>query len=467
MVVGDVTTAVNVLIVGGGPGGYVAAIRAAQLGQSVTLVEEKVVGGTCLNSGCIPLKAMVSAARRYHQINDEATLAMGIRVAEVPAFDWGKMQSWKQSVVERLSGGVAKLLAGNKVEIVHGLGWFLNGHELRVEGEYGSHRFSFDKCLLATGAVAIPLPDLPFGEDVLTPQQALMLTSFPRTLSVVGDDYIAMELATLFQSLGSEVTLLTPGEKLLPDFEVAAVRQVQAGLRKLGVQVVTGAQDFRAADGKLRYRVGGAEKEAPLPVIVSNGVKPNTAKLNLGEAGVKTDENGALTVNAQQQTNVPTIFAVGDVTGQIALATTAIKQAKIAAEVMAGRKAAYAPQALPLVVHTTPEIAQVGLTAEAAKAAGYQVVSGRFPLAANGRGLTLALEAGVALTVAEAESGLLLGMTIVGPQAGDLIMEATLAIEMGATLTDLAEILHPHPGLPELALESVESALKQAIHILP
>lgn len=468
MVVGDVTTAVNVLIVGGGPGGYVAAIRAAQLGQPVTLVDDSPLGGTCLNSGCIPLKALVSAARRYRQLRDESTRTMGIRIADdTVGFNWSEMQSWKQSVVERLSGGVAKLLAGHKVEVVSGLGWFLNSHELRVEGEYGSHRFAFENCLLATGAVAVPLPDLPFGAEVLTPQQALALTSLPGAISVIGDDYIALELSTLFQSLGVDVTLLTGGPKLLPNFDPAAVRQVQAGLRKLGVQVVTGAQDFRAENGSLVYRAGNAEKKAALPVVVSNGVRPNTGKLHLGETGVKLSENGALLVNAQQQTNVATILAVGDCTGQLPLATTAIKQAQVAAEVMAGRKVAYAPQALPLVVHTTPEIAQVGLTAEAAKQAGYEIVTGRFPLAANGRGLTLGTESGVALVVAEAGSEILLGMTIVGPQAGDLIMEAALGIEMGATLTDIAEILHPHPGLPEMVLESVENALGQAIHILP
>ncbi len=468
MVVGDVTTAVNVLIVGGGPGGYVAAIRAAQLGQSVTLVEDSPLGGTCLNTGCIPLKALVTAARRYRQLNDESTMAMGIRVGDPTGFDWSQMQSWKQSVVERLSGGVARLLAGHKVEIVSGLGWFLNKQELRVEGEYGSHRFSFEKSLIATGAVAVPLPDLPFGEGILTPQQALALTTLPAAMSVIGDDYIALELATLFQSLNVDVTLLTPGERLLPNFDIAAVRQVQAGLRKLGVKVVTAAQAVRVDADKreLVYQAGGSEKRTALPVVVSNGVQANTDKLHLSEIGVELGANGALTVNGQQQSNIPTILAVGDCTGQAALAMIAIKQAKVAAETMAGRKVAYAPLTLPIVVHTTPEIAQVGLTAEAAKEAGYQVTTGRFPLAANGRGLTLATESGVALTVAEAESGLLLGMTIVGPQAGDLIMEASLAIEMGATLTDLAEILHPHPGLPEMTLESVENALGQAIHIL-
>jgi dihydrolipoamide dehydrogenase len=465
MVVGDVTTAVNVLIVGAGPGGYVAAIRAAQLDQSVTMVVDGPLGGTCLNSGCIPLKALVSASRRFRQLNDESLQTMGIQAGQ-PSFEWEKLQAWKNSVVERLSGGVAKLLAGHKIEIVHGLGWFLNSQELRVEGEYGSHRLAFEKCLLATGAVAVELPELPFSENVLTPQQALALTTLPAAINVIGHDYIALELASLYQNLGISTTLLTPGDKLLPEVDQAAVRQVQAGLRKLGVQVVTGAQGFKMQDGELCYQAGGKEKRLAGPVVISQGVRPNTGKLNLKEAGVTTGEQGELTVSPAQVTNLPDILAVGDCTGQTTLATTAIKQAKVAAETMAGRKAAYAPQALPQVVHTSPELAYVGLTAEAARGAGYEVVSGRFPLAANGRGLTLGSENGVALVVAEKESGLLLGMTLVGPQAGDLIMEASLGIEMGATLTDLAEILHPHPGLGEMVLESVESALGLAIHTL-
>ncbi|HEX2914720.1 MAG TPA: dihydrolipoyl dehydrogenase [Chloroflexia bacterium] len=466
MVVGDVTTAVNVLVVGGGPGGYVAAIRAAQLGQSVTLVTDGPPGGTCLYSGCIPLKALVTAARRFRQLNDETTLAMGILPGGEASFDWSKMQSWKQSVVERLSGGVARLLAGHKIEVVNGPGWFMNGKELRVEGEYGSHRFAFEKCLLATGASPLELPQLPFGEGVLTPQEALTLTELPDSLSIIGDDYIALELASLFQSLGVTVTLLTPGERLLPEVDPAAVRLVQAGLRKLGVNIVSKSHSFRTQEGALYYSTGNGERQAAMPVVVALGIRPNSAKLNLNAAGIKSDSNGAISVNAAQQTNLPHILAAGDCTGLSALAASAIKQAKVAAETLAGRKVAFAPQTVPQVVYTSPEVAWVGLSAEAAKAAGYEVNTGRFPLAANGRALTIASESGVALVVAEAGSGVLLGMTMVGPQAGDLIMEAALAIEMGATLTDIAEILHPHPGLPELALESVENALGQAIHIM-
>jgi dihydrolipoamide dehydrogenase len=462
MVVGDVTTAVNTIIVGGGPGGYVAAIRAKQLGLNPTLVNAGDLGGVCLNSGCIPLKALITASRRFRQIGDESNAAMGIGTS-APTLDWTALQSWKRSVVQRLTGGVAGLLRGHKIEVINGLGWFMSAKELRVEGEYGSHRFAFEKCLIATGASPAPLPDLPFSENVISPQDALSLPQLPDVLTIIGDDYIALELATLFQNFGAKVTLLAQGKTLLPEVDPAALRLVLFGLRKLGLNIVTGASDFKLADGKLSYTAEGKAGESAAPVVVCNGVRPNLAKLNLSAAGLKADN---FTVSPSLHTSVPYILAAGDVTGGLAMASVAIKQAKVAAESLVGRKVAFVPQVIPQIIHTTPEVAWVGFTATAAKEAGYEVAVGRFPLGANGRALTLGADAGVCLTVADAESGALLGMTIVGPQAGDLIMQAALAIEMGATLTDLSEILYPHPALPELALESVEHALGLAIHAL-
>jgi len=239
MVVGDVTTAVDVLVLGAGPGGYVAAIRTAQLGRHVTLVDRGLPGGTCLHQGCIPLKALLSASERYQQTHSEELTSMGIDVESI-SFDWTTMQTWKQGVVDRLAEGVRRLIAGNNIEYVHGNGWFINAQEVRVEGEHGSLRFKFEHCIIATGAAAVPLPDLPFdGKHVLTPEQTLMLQELPEALSVVGDDYIALELATLYARLGVKVKLLSPGERLLLDVDPSALRLVQAGLRKLGIQVST------------------------------------------------------------------------------------------------------------------------------------------------------------------------------------------------------------------------------------
>jgi dihydrolipoamide dehydrogenase len=451
MVVGDVTTAVDVLVLGAGPGGYVAAIRAAQLGRHVTIVDPGPAGGTCLNRGCIPLKALVSASERYQQTRQEDLAPLGIQ-AESVSFDWSKMQAWKQTVVERLSDGVRRLISGNRVEFVKGSGWFMNAQEVRVEGEHGSHRFKFEHCIIATGAGAAPLPDLPFdGAQVLTPEQALQFSELPETLCIFGNDYIALEMATLFARLGVKVRLCSPGEQMLAGVEPAALRFVQAGLRKLGVQVETKVSPASIDDR---------------PLIVSNGVRACTAGLHLDAADVQTDANGAITVNRMLQSNVEHIYAVGDCNGGRALASVAIKQGKVAAEASTGQRVQFAPLVIPLIALTTPEIAAVGYTAEEATRAGYQVVTGRFPLAANGRALTLGADNGVALVVSSADDGVLLGATLVGPRAGDLIGQVALGIEMGATLTDLSEILYAHPNLSEIVQESAENALGRAIHIL-
>jgi dihydrolipoamide dehydrogenase len=451
MVVGDVTTAVDILILGGGPAGYTTAIRAAQLGRKVTLIEAGKPGGICLNTGCIPLKALLTASERYSQAQPAQLAPLGI-AAEAVSFDWASMQAWKQSVSERLVDGLKKLLAGNKVEIVSGMGWFINEREVRVEGEHGSLRFKFEHCVIATGARAVPLPDLPFDDvSVLTPEAALALPALPKEIHIFGENYLALELATLFARLNVQVKLFTPGEQLLAGVDPVALRLVQAGLRKLGVQITPRAQ---------ASALGGR------PLVVCNGVQPNTAQLRLPAAGVQLNEHGGIAVNTMQQSSNPAILAVGDCTGGSSLAGVAFKQGKVAAEVIVGQRVQFAPLVEPLVVHTTPELATVGYSAAQAEQAGYQVTTGRFPLAANGRALTLNADNGVALMVANAADGVLLGATLVGPRAGDLIEQLALAIEMGATLTDLSEILYPHPALGELVLESAESALSRVIHIL-
>jgi dihydrolipoamide dehydrogenase len=451
MVVGDVTTAVDVMVLGAGPAGYVAAIRAAQLGKYVTLVEPGPAGGTCLHRGCIPLKALVSATERYQQTSQEELVAMGICATSV-SFDWSKMQAWKQSVVERLADGVRRLVSGNRIDLVKGTAWFLNAEEIRVEGEYGSLRYKFEHCIIATGASPRPLPG--DGAQFLSPEQALQLTTLPEHLGIFGDDYIALELATLFARLGVKVTLQAPGEQLLPGIDPIALRLLQAGLRKLGVQV--------------RAKVSTSELSEQ-PLIASCGVLPNTANLHLDACSVAVNDDGAILVDTMMRTSIPHIYAVGDCCSESsgrALASVAIKQGKVAAEVISGQRVQFAPLVIPQVVHTTPELATVGYSASEASQAGYAVKTGRFPLAANGRALTLGTDNGVALLVANADNDVVLGATLVGPRAGDLIAQITLAVEMGATLTDLSEILYAHPGLSETLQESADSVLQKAIHLL-
>ncbi len=452
MVVGDLATNVDVVILGAGPGGYVSAIRAAQLGKEVALVDPGPPGGACLHRGCIPSKALLTAADRVWQAQNSAE--MGLTVSE-PQIDLGQMHSWKDSVVQRLSKGVKQLLAHHKVELVPGIGWFLNEHEVRVEAEYGTKRFIFERCIIAVGGDPAPLPGLDFnGKRVLTPSQALGLTELPDSIAIIGTDYIAAELATIFVKLGATVHLLIPAERrLLNEFDSSAGRQVQARLKKLGVKI------------KLKVTDVAQAAEGASHVVVSAGLIPRTGDLRLEEAGVGINERGSVLVNDRMQTSNPAIYAVGDVTGGPPLANIAIKQGKVAAESIAGRPAQYAPQAIPRVAWTDPQVAAVGLTATEAKAAGYKVMTGRFPLGASGRAITQNAAEGFVQTVAEKENEVLLGVTIVGPQAESLIGEAALALEMGATLVDLAETLHPHPGLSEALQESAEAGLGMAVHI--
>jgi len=452
MVVGDVLTAVDVLVLGAGPGGYVAAIRAAQQGRHVTLVEPGPIGGTCLNQGCIPLKALISASERYQQAAARDDLAaMGIAVESV-AFDWPHMQSWKQSVVERLTAGVRQLVSGNRIELVKGVGRFINTEEVRVEGDYGSQRFKFEHCIVATGASERPLPALLYdGQQILSPIQALQLSQLPESLSIWGEDYVTLELATVFARLGVNVKLYALSKQLLPGVDPIALRLVQAGLRKLGIQAKTGVP---------------CEEITERPLIISNGVQPRTSDLHLAEPGVQLKDNGGIAINSMMQSNIPQILAVGDCTGDRPLASSAIRQGKIAAEVANGQRVQYAPLVTPMIVHTTPELATCGYSTQEAQDAGYTVKTGRFPLAANGRALTLGADNGVALLVANAENDVLLGATVVAPRASDLIQQIAIAVEMAATLTDLAEIVYAHPTLSEILQESAENALGRAIHIL-
>ena len=452
MVVGDMATGVDVVVLGAGPAGYVSAIRAAQLGKEVVIVEANNVGGVCLNAGCIPSKALLTTADRVWQARHAAEMGISAEVT----VDLPQMQQWAQGIVDKLVHGVQQLLTGNGVEIVHGTGWFLDDHEVRIEGEYGAKRYAFEQCIIATGGTPAPHPDLPFdGERVLTPQAAYRLTELPARVAVVGTDYIAVEIATFFGKLGVPVHLLLPDEKFpLPEFDISVRRHLKSYLKKIGIIIEPNVTDPAAAVA-----------DEPL-VVVSNGIVPNTADLRLDAVNVQPDEHGFIPVNARLQTVNPMIYAVGDVTGTAGMADRAMKQGKVAAAVIAGQAAEYAPQAVPQVVWTEPEIAAVGLTAAAAETAGYAVQTGHFPLAANGRALMLNGGTGFVSVVAEKESGVLLGATIVAPRAAELIGEMALALEMGATLTDVAETLHLHPGVGEPLMEAAEDALGTVVHIL-
>lgn len=437
MVVGDLATAVDVLVIGGGPGGYVAAIRAAQLGRKVTLVTAGPPGGTCLHEGCIPLKALLAAVDQYHRL--PALAAMGIRVGPAQ-LDWPALLDWSRQAVARLAGGVAQLLAAHRVEVVSGRAWFIGPDEVRVDHPDHSFRFKFADCVVATGA-RYPAPP-----GALTPAAALQLPQQPAAVAITGNDYVAAELATLFARAGTAVSLDTGGAPLLPEFDPAAGRQVQARLKQWGVHL-------------------GAGGEAAVPIWAGTPL-PHTADLDCTAAGITLGAGGAIVTDAALRTANPHVYAAGDVTGGPPLATGAIAQAKVAAEALCGLPAAYEPRVVPRVAHTDPEVAAVGLAPARAKAEGRPVRIGRFPFGASGRALTLGRPEGQATVVADAATGLILGVTLVGAGAGELIGQAALALEMGATLEDLALTLHPHPGLGEAVQEAAEAALDRAVHVL-
>jgi len=418
MVVGDLAVSVDVVVLGAGPGGYVSAIRAAQLGKDVVIVDPGPVGGVCLNYGCIPTKSLLTAADRAWKAKNSA--AIGVEVAHV-SVNLPQMQTWTD-----------------------------------VEGKYGAKRYAFEQCVVAVGGHSAPLPGLPFdGERVLTPQQAYRVQQLPDNVAIIGVDYIAVELATFFGKLGVPVRLLLPNATpMLPAFDPSVGRHLRTNLKKLGVCI----------EAKITDPVE-AVQDAAL-VVVSNGIMPNTTDLHLDAVKIATDETGFIAVDDHMRTSNPNIFAVGDVTGLSTMANEAMKQAKVAAATLAGKTTQYAPQAVPKVAWTEPEIAAVGLTAAEAEAAGYTVDAGHFPMAANGRALMLNGGTGFVSTVAEQKSGVLLGVTMMGPHAAELIGEAALALEMGATLTDLAETLHLHPSVSEPLQESAEDALGVVVHIL-
>jgi dihydrolipoamide dehydrogenase len=472
MVVGDVTTGVEVVVVGGGPGGYVAAIRAARLGREVVLVDDSGrLGGICLNHGCIPSKALIHAAGTYHDLKEEAA-GMGI-TAEGVTVDLKAMMAWKGSVVTRLTDGIAKLCRGNGIRVVHGAFAFTSERTGLINFEEGFENVEFEKAIIATGSRPAQLPGLdPDGESILTSRDALALEAVPERLLVVGGGYIGLELGTVYAKLGSRVEVVEMMDTLLPGVDPDLVRFVARRLKKLGVVTRLGT----TVDGVAPGAAGGlevtvmkgdaAETIACDKVLVAVGRRPNVAGLDLEKAGIPVDDRGFIPIDEECRTRVPHVFAIGDVAGEPMLAHKASREGIVAAEVLSGRKSARDWQAVPAVIFSDPEIATVGLSEEQAAAEGFEVQVGRFPFSASGRALTMNRAEGFVKVVADRGTGRVLGVRIVGPEASTMISEGALAIEMAATLEDIASTIHPHPTLPESLMEAAEAAEKKAIHIL-
>jgi dihydrolipoamide dehydrogenase len=470
MVVGDLAQEVDVLVIGAGPGGYVAAIRAAQLGRSVAIVDKDNVGGVCLNRGCIPSKAIISAAERYIAIREAGE--MGIEVSGDVTVNMPKLIEWKNGVVKKLTGGVNTLLKGNGVEVIHGEAYFSSPNSVRVSTEDSSQTYKFNDVIIATGSRPAELRVLPFdGKRILSSTEALNLEEVPKRLIVVGGGYIGLELGTAFAKLGAKVTILEGTSSLLPGTDPSLTKMVTRKLKKLGVEVFTDAMvqggENTGDEVVVRATLKGEEKSFTADYcLVAVGRKPNTDELGLQFAGVETDERGFIKIDNQCRTNVEHIYAIGDCAGGALLAHKASYEAKVAAEAMCGMNSVIDYQAMPFVIFSDPEIAYTGLTEAQAKEQGYDPVVSRFAFQANGRALSMNHADGFAQVVADRETKQVLGVQIVGPEASSLIAEAVFAVEMGANAEDLALTIHAHPTLPEVLMEAAEGILGHAIHMV-
>lgn len=463
--------ATNVLVVGGGPGGYTAAIRAAQRDRDVTLVDRDGVGGTCLNHGCIPSKALVTASDLVTDL--EAASRMGI-YAE-PFVDIGEMLDWKDEVVDQLTDGVGKLCEANGVTVRTGTARFADDHAVEIVTDDGTvDELSFETAIVATGSRPMSLPGFSFDDEpILNSRQALALDAEPRSLAVVGAGYIGMELSTVFAKLGTDVTVVEMEDDVLPGYDTDLTRPVKRRAESFGVDFRFGevAVDWSwGDDGTVTLRTedasGTTHETDAERILVAIGREPVTDTLALDAAGLEPTEDGFLETDDRMRTARDHVFAVGDVVGEPMLAHEAVAEGLVAAEVAAGGDAELDRNAVPMAVFVDPEIATVGMTADEARAADHSPVIGEFPFDASGRALTLAETEGFVRIVADGDDGRLLGAQIVGPEASELIGELGVAVEAGLTLEDLAGTVHMHPTLSESIMEASENALGQAIHTL-
>ena len=460
--------ACKLLVIGAGPGGYVCAIRAGQLGVDTVIVEAARPGGTCLTVGCIPSKALIHAADEFALLTLAASgrSPLGISARE-PAIDLARTVAWKDGIVGRLTGGVAGLLKKEKVKIVHGKAQFRDGKTVEVETETGLQMIRAETIVIATGSVPVELPSLPFGGPVISSTEALALSEVPKRLCVVGGGYIGLELGTAFAKLGSSVTVIEAEPRILPLYDAELTRPVGKRLGELGIAVLTGAKAkglTREGDG-LRVETDGEMRHIPADrILVTVGRRPLLEGWGLEE--IDLDRAGRfLKIDDQCRTSMRGVFAIGDVTGEPMLAHRAMAQGEMVAEIVAGASRAWDKRCIPAVCFTDPEIVSAGLSPDEAKAAGHDVRIGQFPFSANGRAMTLLDEEGFVRVVARADNHLVLGIQAVGSGVSELSAAFGLAIEMGATLEDVAGTIHAHPTQGEAFQEAALKALGMALHI--
>jgi dihydrolipoamide dehydrogenase len=463
----------DAVVIGAGPGGYPTAIRLGQLKVKTAIIEREYMGGVCLNVGCIPSKAVIHAAKTFEKIGHADEL--GITVGK-PSIDMTKLQSWKGGVVNKLTTGVRGLLKGNGVDVIDGAATLgkpgLDGHVITVTGPKGPQTIIAKSVVLATGSRPFEIPGFKTDQKrILDSTGALALDRVPARMVVIGGGYIGLELGMVYAKLGSKVTVVEALPSILASMDKDCVAVVARKLKKMGVEVMTETK-AKSWEDKGDRAVLTVEKGGQLAtidadvILVSVGRKPNSDTAGLAEAGVAIGKGGFVTVDEQLRTNVPGVYAIGDLIGGMMLAHKATKEGEVVAEIIAGHKAAVDVRTIPAVVFTDPEIASAGLTEDEAKAKGATVKVGKFPFAALGRALSVNDTEGFCKVVMDAKTEEVLGVHIVGNGASDLISEAALAIEMGAVAQDLNLTVHPHPTLSEAVREAAAAALGEAVHII-
>ena len=463
----------KVLVVGGGPGGYVAAIRAGQLGLDTVLVEADRLGGTCLIRGCIPSKAIIHVAGEFETMRHAAAKTThGLKLASAPTIDFAETVKWKEGIVNRLNTGVTGLLKRSKVRVVNGWAKFSDGKTCSVDAATGPVTITAEHVILANGSLPVQLPSIPFGGPVISSTEALALDAIPKKLVVVGAGYIGLELGIAYAKLGSEVTIVEAEKQILPLYDADLVAPVKRWLDKNGVTVHLGAKAKTAETGKKGTSLiveGADSKTFDLPadkILVTVGRKPNTEGWGLDNMAV--DMAGRFVkVDDHCRTSMKDVWAVGDLTGEPMLEHKAATQGEMVAELIAGHKRRFAPVAIAAVCFTEPEIVSCGLSPAEAKAKGEETITGQFPFAANGRAMSMnsADNGGFVRVIARKDDHRILGIQAVGAHVSELSAEFALALEMGALLEDIAGTIHVHPTLSEAFHEAALKALGHAIHI--
>jgi len=463
------TVKYQAIVLGAGPGGYPCGIRLGQLGIKTLVIEREYWGGVCLNVGCIPSKALITAGKRFEEIKHADV--MGIQIPGTPTLDMGQLQKWKGSIVNKLTGGVQTLLKGNKVEMLVGQARFVSPKVLEVQTASGVKHVEGEHIVIATGSRPIEIPGFSFKDaPILDSTKALALPEIPKRLAVIGGGYIGLEMGGMFAKFGTQVTVIEMADQLLPGFDPDVVKLIERRLKKEKVSIQLKAQAAGWEQGEdgvvLRYKTATGETRLDVDyILVTVGRRPNTDAIGLENTGVAM-EGRFIKTDTQLKTSVPGLYAIGDCTTGLMLAHKATHEGEVCAEVIAGHKVHNEAKTVPAVVFTDPEIATAGLMEHEAKAKGFALKVGKIPFAAIGRALTTGESDGFIKVIANAANNRILGVTIVGPHASDLISECVLAIEMDCECLDLGLSIHPHPTLGEGVMEAAKAALGEAIHIM-